>query len=580
MGRFALQQAAWLLCAFAALAAGHGDEHMNPANSTSTSDQPKNYNLFDEPSYAGLEAHSGLMLAHIGFEVLAWFFVLPIGVMFSIARSKLALPVQLSFLVLNGLGVVSGTIYNINTPDLYENNAHHKVGWIATWVFTAQVVMSLLFLYSGRNKQESTNSSERAAFLPPSLQSMNRPYHKHSWSADSGQGTEPPSPTSSSRNLSPDRAYQFGKPEQEEPEDMEDVPIEPMRRRPSWFKNTRFDKYLSTRVPRVASQKIIKVAEVAYEMIDRTILVLGFVALTSGIVTYSGIFRALNVFNGMAHFVKGGIFFWYGLLTLGRWLGSFADFGWAWNLKPTRSEVGWKARAPTAEFVESFVIFLYGCTNVFMEHLAAWGGAWTAQDFEHVSISIMFFGGGLAGMLVESKKLRTWLNTSVDLMPTRNEVHPEEAHEAREHPKSYTTSLNIMPALIILLLGIMMSSHHQDSVVSTMVHKQWGTLLSGFSLCRGLTYLLNYLAPPKTVYPSRPPTELAASFCLISGGLVFMLSTKDIVHYMEVYNLMAIFTFTVVMGFTAFLMAFTMFVIGLKGWAVRREQKSLGKSRY
>src|SRR5689334_5200218 len=131
-----------------------------------------------------------------------------------------------------------------------------------------------------------------------------------------------------------------------------------------------------------------------------------------------------------------------------------------------------------------------------------------------------------AGMLVESRKLRTWLNTAVDLMPSRTEVHPEEAHEIREHPKSYTTSLNIMPALIILLLGIMMSSHHQDSMVSTMVHKQWGTLLAGFSLCRGLTYLLSYLSPPQTVYPSRPPTELAASFCLMSGGLVFMLSTK------------------------------------------------------
>ena len=183
-------------------------------------------------------------------------------------------------------------------------------------------------------------------------------------------------------------------------------------------------------------------------------------------------------------------------------------------------------------------------------------------------------------MLVESKKLRTYLNTSIDLMPNRTEVHPEEAHEIREHPRSYTTSLNIMPALIIFLLGIMMSSHHQDSMVSTMVHKQWGTLLSGFAMCRGLTYLLNYLSPPKTVYPSRPPTELAASFCLISGGLVFMMSTRDVIHYMEVYNLMAMFTLTVTVGFTAFLMAYTMFVVGLKGWALRREQKSWGKSRF
>ena len=81
-------------------------------------------------------------------------------------------------------------------------------------------------------------------------------------------------------------------------------------------------------------------------------------------------------------------------------MGCFADLGWAWNIKPSRAEVGsWKASLPSAEFVESFVIWLYGTTNVFLEHLAAWGGAWTAQDLEHVSISIMFFGGGLVCLI-------------------------------------------------------------------------------------------------------------------------------------------------------------------------------------
>ena len=79
-------------------------------------------------------------------------------------------------------------------------------------------------------------------------------------------------------------------------------------------------------------------------------------------------------------------------------MGCFADLGWAWNFKPCRAEVGqWKASLPSAEFVESFVIFLYGSTNVFLEHLATWGEAWSVMDLQHVSISIMFFGGGLVG---------------------------------------------------------------------------------------------------------------------------------------------------------------------------------------
>ena len=77
-------------------------------------------------------------------------------------------------------------------------------------------------------------------------------------------------------------------------------------------------------------------------------------------------------------------------------MGSFADLGWSWNLKPSANIVGRrKANAPTAEFVESFLIFLYGSTNVFLEHLGSEDGMWSSTDLEHVSISIMFFGGGL-----------------------------------------------------------------------------------------------------------------------------------------------------------------------------------------
>jgi len=47
------------------------------------------------------------------------------------------------------------------------------------------------------------------------------------------------------------------------------------------------------------------------------------------------------------------------------------------------------------EGLECFVIFAYGITNVFLEHLSAWGEGWVAQDFEHVAISLLFIGGGL-----------------------------------------------------------------------------------------------------------------------------------------------------------------------------------------
>ena len=250
-------------------------------------------------------------------------------------------------------------------------------------------------------------------------------------------------------------------------------------------------------------------------------------------------------------------------------MGCFVEYGWAWNMRPPVGVVSsFKAKMPSAEFVESFVIFLYGSTNVFLEHLAAWGDEWSPMDLEHVSIPIMFFGGGMCGMLIESTRIRDLLNSVMVTLPAAH-----TSQNARDHlapPKTYTTSLNPFPALIILLLGIMMSSHHQTSMFSTAVHKQWGTLFVGFAVARGFTYLLTYLSPPTSYLPSRPPTELISSFCLTSGGIIFMASNRNTVSAMESYGLHAMFPFTLTMGFTAFTMAWTIVVLAIKGWAVRR----------
>ena len=58
-----------------------------------------------------------------------------------------------------------------------------------------------------------------------------------------------------------------------------------------------------------------------------------------------------------------------------------------------------KTFTPSAEFVESFLIFFYGSTNIFLEHLGEWGQPWSAQDLEHISITVMFIGGGLVGFM-------------------------------------------------------------------------------------------------------------------------------------------------------------------------------------
>ena len=191
------------------------------------------------------------------------------------------------------------------------------------------------------------------------------------------------------------------------------------------------------------------------------------------------------------------------------------------------------------------------------------------MDLEHLSITIMFFGGGLCGMLIESTRIRDLLNSVV---LTSSAPHgPDTIREKLAPPKQYSHPMNPVPGLIILLLGLMMSAHHQHSMVSTMIHKQWGTLFVAFALARAVTYILMYVSPPTSYLPSRPPSELIASFCLISGGLIFMASNRDTVDALEAHGIHAMFPFTVVMGFTAFLMAYSIFVLAVKGWAVRRQ---------
>jgi hypothetical protein len=217
--------------------------------------------------------------------------------MFSISRSKLSFPTQLVFLLLNGLGVASGTIYNVRTPDLYENNAHHKIGWIATWVMIVQVGMSLIFTYSGgRRKATPVSRGEQAAFLPISAEAMAqhymRPYSDYRWSGDSGHGTERSS-MHNSRDVSPidPNGRDNLAPYKPEPElDGTDDELETRSDRSGFLCCNFIDQHLSRYAPSTFPGRLLKTFEILNNAIDRTILILGFVAFTTGGVTYAGIF--------------------------------------------------------------------------------------------------------------------------------------------------------------------------------------------------------------------------------------------------------------------------------------------------
>ncbi|OIW26924.1 hypothetical protein CONLIGDRAFT_581735 [Coniochaeta ligniaria NRRL 30616] len=536
--------------------------------------EPESY----PPTYFSHPEHQGLMYAHIAFMTVAWILLLPPAVMLSLARSRYTAAVQLAFLAANATGVFFSTVYNARTPDLYPNNAHHKLGWLVTWVMSAQVLVGLLGRVMGvfSNGKTGNGGARQHAFMPISREALDEhqrlnearfsspEYHR---TDDNRQDTESLRSQSLSTTADGEAAGPLHNVHKEYAEHEEDDDLEVL---PALLPHSeKHPQSLFRKAAGMISDRAWKVLVLGYNFVDRTSLILGFIALCTGIVAYGRFFEGHGIFSGLAHWIKGGVFFWLGLFTLGRWSGAFGELGWAWNMKPKSADQKW---TPSAEFCESFLIFFYGITNIFLEHLGGWGGAWTPRDLEHISITVLFIGGGLCGMLVESVRIRDLLNTTVTQTAHTDHVYQdEEERDALCEPEEYKFSINPVPALVILLLGIMMSSHTQHNMISSMVHKQWGTLLTGCSFCRGLTYVTMWLKPPRSVLPSRPPTELLASFALMAGGIIFMASSGDTVEGMIHYDLDAMFMYTVTLGFVGLLMAWAITCMALKGWAVRRE---------
>lgn len=192
---FSVLSTVFLLVALAAARPdGNSDTNMNIDREAENKPQ----------SYFALSEHSGSILAHIVLEVISWCFILPIGkfriswfsqfkadraaVMLSIAHSRYTIPVQFVFLIINAIALPFGIIYNTSTPDLYENNTHLKVGWIATWVMCAQVVISLIYAYSGHGRSTSRPDYARVDVSTRNMTDHYRlysPISEYRWSGDS-----------------------------------------------------------------------------------------------------------------------------------------------------------------------------------------------------------------------------------------------------------------------------------------------------------------------------------------------------------------------------------------------------------
>jgi hypothetical protein len=216
--------------------------------------------------------------------------------MLSIARSRLALPIQFAFLIVNALALLLGVVYNHKSPELYENNAHSKTGWIITWIASAWVFMGLVQIHAGRTKADALNN-ETAQPMTAANMAQYESLHKSQlpdpsrYSSDSGQGTEPNSASLYGHSRSPsveEEEHVFLGPQRRFTHD-DDEAFENGAEKDSFLRNTPVDGFFSRTIGRYAVGRPLKFLRLLYVVIDRTILVQGFVAFATGTVVYGGI---------------------------------------------------------------------------------------------------------------------------------------------------------------------------------------------------------------------------------------------------------------------------------------------------
>lgn len=209
--------------------------------------------------------------------------------MFSISRSRYTLLSQSIFLGLNAAGVLLAIIYDSKTPDLYPNNMHHKIGWLLTGIVTVQTALGVI----SRRASSSGRKSGQTAFIPVSTANMAEHQRVESlriaklyrFSNDSGQGTEPKTESLRSQSIT-----STGDDENQLPESRQDHEMADQEENFDLLRGSPVDSSLIKRIPRILSFRALRVFQFTYNAIDRLILILGFVAIVSGIVAYGGFF--------------------------------------------------------------------------------------------------------------------------------------------------------------------------------------------------------------------------------------------------------------------------------------------------
>ncbi|KAI7904836.1 uncharacterized protein BX663DRAFT_503740 [Cokeromyces recurvatus] len=553
----------------------------------------------DEPmSYALLPDNKGLFYIHVTFMSIAFWILMPIGIMLGIARSNLHMPIQILTFTFAMFGFFFGKLYGHSTPHLYQGNIHHTFGWILYILFILQFVAG--FVRKIANAVKNHIMAESNQYEAIGLVSQEQGRSIRSDSLMSGSTLQ-----NNHDNVAFDDEDQISSFNEETLEIDQEDPLMSY----SFTEERRVDS-ISKRLINMVLPYIPNFIKRGFEIaadntftnticrffhliMGRIFVLLIFTQTISGLVVYHGVCRGWTIFGCIAHLIKGAVFYFYGIITFARYLGAFSEKGWAWNYVENGNKFSF-------EMIECFLIFFYGITNTWMEHFGQ-DSTWTHKDLEHASLAFMFWWAGLLGMLIESRAIRRMLEKAMPEIPykvsnrrrNRSSNSDEKAYDAdadddnekyslkKKYSPANLTHFNPIPALTVFMTGISMGNHHQDTIYSSRVHYLWGLLISAASICRFITYLSLFRNPPKNNIPTRPPSEALGAFLLVAGAILFMASNHGTMLWLRRNHVDSMFLLNVTVSLTAMTLSYVTFLVIIKAWAINRESnKCMKKLNY
>ncbi|KAF9024595.1 hypothetical protein BGZ52_010667 [Haplosporangium bisporale] len=265
-------------------------------------------------------------------------------------------------------------------------------------------------------------------------------------------------------------------------------------------------------------------------------LVLAYIQITLGFIKLFEACPGQAFGQCISHIVMGSSFWWYGGIYIAYLVGSFPG-------------------VTQPEWYESVVMTVWGVINFSILH--QWGTRWSHADLQHTSLGLLWVGGGLLSLLIESK------------------YNPLAQFSIRKNP---------LPALLIMLTGFAMGQHSQYYAFATTVHTFFGYCLMLGGACRLVQLGLRTSVAPEDVdeteetgykSKSRPgstgiasgetPTSaffgLLSALGIISAGLLFESAHEEQLNIMMYYLTDASTYINWIMSFAFFSVTYMLLIL-------------------